>query len=659
MASQKALWLPDKKTREQSNMVAYLNWLQKKYALSFKDYQAFWQWSVDYPENFWESLWNYFEIKSYSPYQQVLSDDPMPHVRWFEGATLNYAEHVFRNKTDKHPALIFCSERKEPEAMSWRVFEAHTAALQAYFRLQGISAGDRVAAFVPNIPQASIALMATLSLGAVWSSCSPDFGAESVLDRFRQIEPKILIAVDGYTYNGKPYDCMKQVKQIKEALPSVEQVILIPYLNEKPDSKDLDNAVLWGQVIETPHQELTFTPVPFSHPIWILYSSGTTGLPKAITHCHGGMLLEHLKYLSLHNDVKPGEHFFWFSTTGWMMWNFVQASLLAGATMVLYDGSAGYPGLTALWRLAERLPIHHFGTSAPFLLACMKKQLSPGGQFKLSALRSIGSTGSPLPPEAFDYVYEQIKKDVWLCSMSGGTDVCTAWVGGCILKPVYDGEIQCRCLGASLYAYDDAGKPVKNEVGEMVITRPMPCMPVFLWKDKDFKRYHASYFEKYPGKWRHGDWIRITPNEGVVILGRSDATLNRHGVRIGTAEVYRALNKLEEIRDALIVNLELSGGKDYMPLFVVLEPETKLTPVLKEKIKETLRDTYSPRHVPDAIFEVSDLPYTISGKKMEAPVKNILMGKDVKRSVNKGTMRNPETIDYFVGFAREQGLNQF
>ncbi len=650
--SDDVLWLPERRVKAQSNIAAYMNWLADRQALSFKDYHALWQWSVDHPGAFWESIWNYFEVRSYTSYHTVLSDDPMPHARWFEGATLNYAEHIFRNKTTAYPALFFCSEIRQPSEMSWKDLEARTAALQAYLELHGVSAGDRVAAFIPNIPEASIALFATISLGAVWSSCSPDFGAESVLDRFRQIEPKVLIAVDGYRYNGKPYDRIGEVKQIKALLPSVEKVILIPYLNKAESTKDLGDAVLWEEVMATAHGALHFTPVPFSHPIWVLYSSGTTGLPKAITHCHGGMLLEHLKYLSLQNDVKPGERFFWFSTTGWMMWNFVQAALLVGGTMVLYDGSAGYPGLEMLWKLAEQIPIHHFGTSAPFLLACMKKQLAPCDQFDLSALRSIGSTGSPLPPEAFNYVYEHIKKEIWLCSMSGGTDVCTAWVGSCILKPVYRGEIQCRCLGASLYAYNEKGRPVENEVGEMVITQPMPCMPVYFWNDGDFKRYHAGYFEQFPGVWRHGDWIRITPHDGVVILGRSDATLNRHGVRIGTAEVYRALNSLGEIKDALIVNLELSDGKNYMPLFVVLEPGIKLTGSLKTKIKETLSMHYSPRHVPDAIFEAPDLPYTISGKKMEAPVKNILMGKAMKRSVNKGTMRNPEAVAYFKRFAR-------
>lgn len=653
MTEPRVLWSADKAAKEQSGLVRYMQWLEQHLQLTFEDYHALWKWSVEEPSVFWESIWRFFDVVSWSPYKEVRSRAPMPRTRWFEGATLNYAAQVFRNKTSQYPALVFSSERQQqPVALSWAEFEDRTARLQSFLKEQNIGKGDRIAAFLPNIPEASIALMATLSLGAIWSSCSPDFGTESVLDRFRQIEPRVLIATDGYTYNGKAYSRMAVIKKIAAALPSVEKIILVPYLEEKADAGELPTAILWQDVMKTPYEELTFTPVPFSHPIWVLYSSGTTGLPKAITHSHGGMLLEHLKYLSLHNDVKPGERFFWFSTTGWMMWNFLQASLLAGATMVLYDGSPGYPDLERLWKLVEEAGIHHFGTSAPFLLACMKKGLRPGEKYDLSQLRSIGSTGSPLPPEGFDYVYQQIKKKVWLCSMSGGTDVCTAWVGSCIVKPVYEGEIQCRCLGASLFAYDEAGKPVNNEVGEMVLTRPMPCMPLYLWGDPDYEKYQSSYFDTYPGVWRHGDWIRITPHQGVVILGRSDATLNRQGVRIGTSEIYRALGRIPAIKDALIVNLELPDGKDYMPLFVVLEASVTLTAALKETINKTLKQTYSPRHVPDDIFVAPDLPYTISGKKMEAPVKKILSGKTADLTRHSGAMRNPASLDYFMDFAR-------
>lgn len=641
------LWTPSDKFLQQSNLTHYAAWLRQTKALSFENYSSMWQWSVDHPSAFWESIWQYFNVKSYSPYREIMSDDAMPHTKWFDGATLNYAEHIMRNKTEERPAILFASEREDTKKISWKQLEQDAAALQQFLKAAGVTEGDRVAAFIPNIPQATVALIATISLGAVWSSCSPDFGSGSVLDRFQQIEPKILIVVDGYQYGGKPYGKMQVVKEISDHLPSVEKVIVIPYLSDQPDISGIRNAVLWNDILLNQHAELTFTPVTFSHPIWILYSSGTTGMPKAITHSHGGMLLEHLKYLSLHNDVHPGENFFWFSTTGWMMWNFVQASLLVGATIVLYDGSPAYPDMAILWKLAAEIPIHHFGTSAPYIIACMKNGLTPGTSFDLSSLRSIGSTGAPLPPEGFDYVYEKIKKEVWLCSMSGGTDICTAWVGGNPWKPVLEGEIQCRCLGCAMFAFDEKGNAVYDEVGEMVVTRAMPCMPVYFWNDENFERYQSSYFKMYPGVWRHGDWVKITPEGGVIILGRSDTTLNRQGVRIGTAEIYRAVDKIPEVKDSLIVNIELPHGGDYMPLFVVMQEGKELTRDVTDRIKQQLKTGCSPRHVPDKIIVVPDIPYTISGKKMEAPVKRILMGKPADEAANKGAMRNPESLDFF------------
>lgn len=648
------LWSPSGTIIKRSNLHGYVQWLQRQYQLTFDDYETLWKWSIENPADFWKSIWEFFEIKSYTPYKEVMSKDPMPHTQWFDGATLNYAEHIFRNKTDQYPAILFASERQALTKISWAELEKQTAALQQFFIQMDIKPGDRVAAYIPNIPQATIGLLATTSLGAVWSSCSPDFGAGSVLDRFQQIKPKILIAVDGYSYNGKLYDRMEVVREIANSLPTIEKIILIPYLHDEPDISGLKNIALWDDVITTPSQKLTFTPVPFSHPIWILYSSGTTGMPKAITHSHGGMLLEHLKYLSLHNDVHPGENFFWYSTTGWMMWNFVQASMLVGATIVLYDGSPGFPTLNNLWKLAGEASIHHFGTSAPFIIACMKAGLRPGEDNNLSALRSIGSTGAPLPSEGFDYVYEHIKKDVWLCSMSGGTDICTAWVGGNPWKAVFEGEIQCRCLGCAMYAYDEEGDPLPSgEVGEMVVAKAMPCMPVYFWNDPDFERYKSSYFEIFPGVWRHGDWLMITPGDGVVILGRSDTTLNRQGVRIGTAEVYRAVDKIAEIKDSLIVNIELPHGGDYMPLFVLMKEGKMLAEEVKDRIRQQLRKDCSPRHVPDAIIVIPDIPYTISGKKMEAPVKRILMGISPEKAANKGAMRNPESLDFFVEMAKK------
>jgi len=547
--------------------------------------------------------------------------------------------------------LVFQSERQPLTEISWDELEKKVASLRQFLIESGVKKGDRVVAFLPNIPEATIGLLAAISIGAVWSSCSPDFGTGSVLERFGQIEPTILLAVDGYQYGGKGYDKMDVVKEITQQIPSLEKVVLIPYLNDNQTVTNLPKGILWKDALANKSEPLQFLPVPFEHPMWVLYSSGTTGAPKAITHSQGGSLLEHYKYLALHNDVHPGERFFWFATTGWMMWNFVQASMLVGGVPVLFDGSPGYPDLNVLWHLAEAAPIHHFGTSAPFLMACANQGLAPKKEFNLKPLRSIGATGSPLPPEGFDYVYQKIKRTVWLTSMSGGTDVCTAFVGGNPLLPVYQGEIQCRALGCALYSFDEAGQPLTNEVGEMVITTPMPSMPVFFWNDPGKDRYRASYYETYPGIWRHGDWTMVTDRNTIIILGRSDATLNRQGVRIGTAEIYRSVEKIPEIKDSLVVNIELEGGGDYMPLYVVMNEGHSLTEKIKQSIKKQLRADYSPRHVPNEIIEVPDLPYTISGKKMELPVKKILKGVPVNKAAKKDAMRNPESLMHFHSIA--------
>lgn len=652
------LWKPSEAFKANAQMTQYMQWLNEARDVQLKDYDSLWEWSVNHTADFWQSISDHFQVIHHSTYQHVMSSDPMPHTKWFEGSTLNYAEHIFRNYHQERPAIMFQSERHALTAVSWPDLKQKVAALQSFFLGQGIQRGDRIAAYLPNIPEASVALLATMSVGAVWSSCSPDFGAASVMERFQQIEPKILIATDGYHYNGKVFDRTEEVKAILAALPSVKQIIWIPYLGRDVLSSDLRDGIWWPEVMLTPHTGLQFTPVPFDHPLWILYSSGTTGIPKAITHSHGGVLLEHFKYLAFHNDVHPGEIFFWFTTTGWMMWNYLHAALLLGATIVLFDGSPGYPDISVLWRLAAQTGMHHFGTSAPFIMACRKAGILPGEYGDLKALRSLSSTGSPLPQEGFDYVYDCIKQDLWLCSMSGGTDVCTAFVGGCPLLPVYEGEIQCRALGCDLHAFNGQGNRLWNEVGEMVITKPMPSMPVFFWNDASFEKYRSSYFELYPGLWRHGDWVKITPRNGVVILGRSDATLNRQGVRIGTAEIYRAVDSIPEVKDSLIVNIELPEGGDFMPLFVVMKDGFELTPSVKEQVRTALRRAYSPRHVPDEIIAVDDLPYTISGKKMELPVKNILMGKPLETSVNTGSVRNPESLAFFKRFAETRNLGR-
>lgn len=653
MNTQQILWQPSGTFIEGSNLKKFERWLEKHKGLTFNNYDEIWQWSIDHLADFWLCIWEYFEIIHHSPIDLVLSGNEMPGVKWFEGTTLNYAEHIFRQKSTHRPALIFQSERQVAIEVSWEELETKVLAVQQYLIAQGIGKGDRVAAYLPNIPEAIICFLAVNSLGAIWSCCSPDFGVSTVIDRFSQIEPQILIVVDGYTYGGKSFNRLGEIQQLQEAITSIEQTILIPYLS-KDISPTLSKTVHWEEVLSNPLSEgsLYFTAVPFSHPIWVLYSSGTTGKPKAITHSHGGVLLEHLKYMAFHNDVHEGENFFWFTTTGWMMWNFLQASLLMGATPVLFDGSPAYPDMNVLWKMAADLPIHHFGTSAPYLTACMKRDLTPGSDNNLSALRSIGSTGAPLPPEAFEWIYQAISSDVWLCSMSGGTDVCTAFVGGCPYEPVYKGAIQCRGLGCAMKAYDDDGNEMIGSLGEMIVEQPMPSMPIFFWNDPENKRYRSSYFEQYPGKWRHGDWIKIFENGSLIIQGRSDATLNRKGVRIGTAEIYAVLDRIPEIQDSMVLNLEKDDGSDVMPLFVMLDGGAELSDALINQIKTSLRKECSPRHVPDTVMAVPDIPYTLSGKKMEVPVKKILLGMDAGKSMNKDAMRNPEAMVFFMGVGK-------
>jgi len=653
MKADNIMWQATQEEKGASRLNAFRNWLIEDLGIDVgSSYEELWQWSVDNVGLFWRCIWEFFDVQSEAPLKPVVRGE-MPHAKWFEGNTLNLAEHVFRKSTKDHPAILFQSERQPLKEISWKELEDRVMRLRAYLVSQGIVKGDRIGAFMPNIPEATYGFLAACSLGAIWSSCSPDFGADSVVDRFRQIEPTVLIAVDGYQYGGKGFDRMEVVEKIAKQIPSIQKVILVPYLNPAPEISTALPVAMWDEVMSTNQQPLEFAHVPFDHPIWILYSSGTTGVPKAITHSQGGILLEHLKYLAFHNDVHPGEKFFWFSTTGWMMWNYVQGALMHGATVVLYDGSPAYPDLGVLWKMAADCQLEHFGTSAPYLVACMKAHLGPKDEYDLSNLRTVSSTGAPLPAEAFDWIYENVGDKIWLCSMSGGTDVCTAFVGGCIEKPVIRGEIQCRALGCKLEAFDDDGKPTIGSLGEMVISEPMPSMPVFFWNDPEFKRYKESYFSVYPGIWRHGDFVKLSPEGGLTIYGRSDATLNRQGVRMGTAEIYRALNTIDEIADALIVHID-HNSQDYMPLFVVLKKDKLLDESLEKLIKNTLRKHCSPRHVPDRIIVIPEIPYTISGKKMEAPVKKILSGYSIEKVLNKDAMRNPEAMEFFIQMTSQE-----
>jgi acetoacetyl-CoA synthetase len=643
-SAMKLLWSPTEEMSSHSHLFQFMKWLKANEGLSFDGYSALWKWSCEDSEKFWQCVIKYFNLDIEGHFDSVIAGN-MPMVKWFNGSRTNYAEHLLRQGRENHNAIVFYNESGLQETLSWNDVKDKVSQFKSYLKDQGVKKGDRVVAYLPNIPEAVIAFIATASLGAIWSSCSPDFGVSSVIDRFSQIEPKVMIVADGYFYNGKHYSRSNEAAEIADHLSTLKAVVMVNYTGS---NHALRNQELWEEIMKRYQPKtLVFEKVEFNDPLWILYSSGTTGIPKAITQSHGGILLEHTKYMAFHNDVHQGEVFFWYTTTGWMMWNYLVGSMLMGACLVLYDGSPGYKDMTTLWSMASTLGIHHFGTSAPYLLACMKKNIDVKG-LDLSELRSIGSTGAPLPSEGFDYVYEHIKEEVWLCSMAGGTDVCTAFVGGNPLKPVVSGEIQCIALGVDLHAYNEDGIPVINELGEMVIRKPMPSMPIYFWNDENYKRYTSSYFEMYPGEWRHGDWIKITDRGSLVIYGRSDATLNRHGIRIGTSEIYSSLAKIQEIEESIIINLELDGGEHYMPLFVKMAEGKKLNIEIINRIKNQLKSDYTPRHVPDVVIEVPDIPFTISGKKLETPVKKILLGMSPGNVANREAMRNPGALDYFI-----------
>jgi acetoacetyl-CoA synthetase len=634
------LWEPPTKLVERAVMTRFMR------ERGHDGYDSLWRWSVEEPEAFWGALWDFFGVGERTG--PVLASREMPGARWFPEVELNYAGHLFRGKDDAATAILHASELRELDAWTWGDLRRETARIRAGLVARGVGRGDRVVAYLPNVPETVAAFLATASLGAIWSSAAPEFGARSVVDRFAQIEPKVLLAVDGYRYNGRDFDRSELVEAIAAEVGA--PVVRLGYL----DGSGWEDGFLGPE--DAP---LEFEAVPFDHPLWVLYSSGTTGLPKAIVQSQGGILLEHLKVLHLHVDAQAGDRVFWFTTTGWMMWNFLVSGLLTEAAIVLYDGSPGHPDLGRLWDLAADAQVTTFGTSASYIASCMKAGVEPMGTpptRDLSALRAVGSTGSPLAPEGFRWVYEHVGADTWLFSTSGGTDLCTAFVGGCPIVPVYEGELQARALGAAIEAWDPEGRPLIGEVGELVITEPMPSMPLYLWNDPDGERYREAYFDTYPGIWRHGDWIEITERGSAIIHGRSDATINRGGVRMGTAEIYSAVLAVDSVVDALVVDV---GGREshregWMPLFVVLRDDTQLTDELVSEIRARVRADCSPRHVPDEVIAVPEVPRTLSGKVLELPVKRILMGTPPEQAASRDSLANPAALDFFADLAAER-----
>ncbi len=646
------LWEPSSELAQTCRLSIFRDHVEASHHLHLPDYQSLWEWSTQKLEEFWGTLADFFGVMPVPDPGRVLAERTMPGADWFPEGRVSYAEQALRHLPAEREAVIGVREDGLVSRLTGSELRSQVWAFASYLRELGVGPGDRVAAYLPNTPEAVVGLLGTAAVGGVWSSCSPDFGERAVLDRFQQIEPVVLLAVDGYRYGGRDFDRREIVSRLRAGLPSLRRVVAVPYLyGEQPAGPGADS---WSTVLAR-GGEPRFDTVAFSDPLWIVYSSGTTGLPKPIVHSQGGILLEHLKALGLHADVGPDSRFFWFTTTGWMMWNYLVGGLLLGAAVILYDGSPAWPGPDRLWRLIEAERVTHFGTSAGHVTASMKTGIRPRVDLDLSTLRFVGSTGSPLSPEGFSWVYEWVKQDVWLSSLSGGTDLCTAFLLGCPWLPVRAGVIQCRGLGAKVQAFDQEGQAVTDEVGELVISEPMPSMPTQLWGDSEGARYRASYFEHFPGAWRHGDWIKIRPDGGAVMYGRSDSTINRHGVRMGTAEIYRAVEDLAEVVDSLVVDVAQPDGDTVMPLFVVLAAGHELDDRLTHEIQSRVREQVSPRHVPDRVFAVAEIPKTLSGKKLEIPVKRILQGEAPEATVSLDALQNPAALAPFVDLAKTLG----
>ncbi|GAA1935592.1 acetoacetate--CoA ligase [Streptomyces sodiiphilus] len=655
------LWRPGDEAVETARITRFHAWAAAEHGApapvpgdAEASYAALHRWSVTELEAFWQAVAEWFQVSFSRPADAVLADRTMPGARWFTGARLNYAEHALRAADDPgragEPALLRVDERHEPSAATWGELRRQVGSLAAALRRLGVRPGDRVSGYLPNIPEAVVAFLATAAVGGVWTSCAPDFGARSVLDRFQQIEPAVLVTVDGYRYGGKEHDRTATVAELRRELPGLKAVVHVPLLGTPAPGGALEWAELTSEDVLPDYEQ-----VPFDHPLWVLYSSGTTGLPKAIVQSQGGILLEHLKQLGLHCDLGPGDRLFWYTSTGWMMWNFLVSGLLTATTVVLYDGSPGYPDTGAQWRVAERTGATLYGTSAAYVMACRKDGVHPARDFDLSAVRCVATTGSPLPPDGFRWLHEKVSPDLWIASVSGGTDVCSCFAGAVPTLPVYVGELQAPCLGTDLQAWDPAGGPLTDEVGELVVTEPMPSMPVRFWNDDDGARYRDSYFTMYPGVWRHGDWTTLTSRGTVVIHGRSDSTLNRQGVRMGSADIYEAVERLPEIRESLVIGVELPDGGYWMPLFVHLAPGAALDDELRGRIRRLIRAELSPRHVPDEVIEVPGVPHTLTGKRLEVPVKRLLQGTPMERAVNPGSVDDLALLRFFERLATERG----
>ena len=641
------LWAPTPETIAGTNIGRFVTWLGERGIGRFDSYEALRQWSVDDIAGFWAAVWQFFDVQASVQYSAVLDSVTMPGTKWLTGARLNYAEHILRREGDR-PAIIAHSQTRPASSLTWDQLADLVGRARSGLKRLGVGRGDCVAAYMPNVPETIIAFLAAASLGAIWTSCAPEFGVQAVLDRFGQVDPKLLLVIDGYRYGQRDIDRRAEVQAIRDGLPSLQATVSLPYLGDEVPP----GAISWTDLTAAAGR-VEFEQVAADHPLYVLYSSGTTGMPKPIVHGHGGILLEHLKVLGLHADLGPADRFFWFTTTGWMMWNYVVSGLLTGAAIVTFDGDPAAPTLDTLWDLAAAAEITWFGASAPYYMACRKAGLRPNERFDLSQIRAVGSTGAPLPADGFHWVYDSVGSDLMLSSISGGTDICSAFVGGCPMVPVVAGEISCRYLGAAVEAFDDAGRSVVGEQGELVVTKPMPSMPIGFWGDADGSRYRAAYFDSYPGVWRHGDWITLDDHGSCVITGRSDATLNRGGVRIGTSEIYRVVEAVDGVNDSLIVHLEdaKGGGSGVLVLFVALSGDVQFDDLV-DPIRRALRSNLSPRHVPDEIHPLPSIPTTLSGKKLELPVKKILRGADPDSVASRGALKNPESLDAVTEVAR-------